>query len=114
MEEVGEETKIERKNPRITTAVCNGQKGLRLQPEAVDTLGHDTYGKVCLATKEGSGVRGGGGESGFGRSAQPAHRRFFQLSATRKHIFEIAGFIAHKLARHIGDPAKYPEASGID
>eukprot|EP00439_Symbiodinium_sp_Y106_P015068 s3744_g2.t1 len=56
MEEVSEETKIERKNPRITTAVCNGQKGLRLQPEVVeewlDTLSHDTYGKVWLPKKE--------------------------------------------------------------
>jgi len=41
---------------------------------------------------------------------QPKDFKFFEWSAIRKPIREIAGFIAHKLVRRVREPAKYLDA----
>ncbi|CAE7589244.1 mak16-a [Symbiodinium sp. CCMP2456] len=63
----------------------------------LETWGHDTYGKVWLPKEEV--VLGEEAEVLEALHNRPSELRFFQRSAVRRPIVEIAGFIAHKLSR---------------
>jgi hypothetical protein len=122
MDEVGKEAKIERKTPRRTKAACTMACGCRCRPcsatilsKAVETWLDDrrlgTYGAVWLPRKTVEL-----GEEAAEKVLEallnwPKDLKFFERSAIRKPIREIAGFIAHKLVRHVGEPAKYLDAA---
>ena len=114
---------VKRSMARSTKAVCDGAQGLRLifpslrrhntfeaVTEWLDEQGLAPYGAVWLPHTEVVL-----GEEAADRvleilRTRPKHLNFFERSAARKPIAEIAGYVAHKLSRSIGEPGHYPQA----
>ena len=123
MDEVGKEAKIERKTPaarkpRATATMACGCRcrpcGATILSKAVETWLDDrrlgNYGAVWLPRK--TVVLGEEAAEKVLEALlnQPKDLKFFERSAIRKPIREIARFIAHKLVRRVREPAKCLDA----
>ena len=116
---------VAKRGPRVTKAVCSGVQGLRLTFSSLKR--HNTFEEVAdWLTLKQPGPYGAIwlpykevvlGEEAADRvwdilRTRPKHLNYFERSVTRRPIVEVAGYVAHKLSRSIGEPSQYPGAGG--